>query len=124
MAAAGLTECIHLRYTFSVGDDPLLGCVGVDWDEGNLEKNWQSHGVAFWECEELFFNQPLVVRPDRPHSRTEARYLALGKTDEGRLLLVAFAVRRKLIRPISFRDMTVKEKRVYEHLAKKGPEVH
>ncbi|MHB0972383.1 MAG: BrnT family toxin [Thermoanaerobaculia bacterium] len=105
-----------------MGDDPLLGCVGFDWDEGNLEKNWESHRVAFWECEELYFNQPLVVRPDRP-SRTEARYLALGKTDEGRLLFVAFTVRRKLIRPISFRDMTAREKRVYEHLAKKGPEV-
>lgn len=119
-----MTECIRLRYTFPVGDDPLLGCVGFDWDEGNFEKNWETHRAAFWECEELFLNQPLVVRADRPHSRTESRYLALGRTDSGRLLFVAFTVRRKLIRPISFRDMTAKEKRVYEQLSKKGPEVH
>lgn len=119
-----MTECIRLRYTFLVGEEPLLDCVGFDWDEGNLEKNWESHRVAFWECEELFFNRPLVVRPDRPHSRSEARYLALGRTDTGRVLFVAFTVRRRLIRPISFRDMTAREKRVYEQLSKKGPEVH
>lgn len=115
-----MTECIQLRYTLLVGDEPLLGCVGFDWDEGNLEKNWASHRVAFWECEELFLNQPLVVRPDRSHGRSEARYLALGQTDTGRLLFVAFTVRRKLIRPISFRDMTAKEKRVYEQHSKES----
>ena len=103
--------------------DPLGECTGFDWDDGNLDKNWQKHGVAFWECEEVFLNKPLVVRSDEPHSRGEQRYYALGRTEEGRLLFVAFAVRRKLIRPISFRDMTAKERRTYEFHAQKDSEV-
>lgn len=37
---------------------------GFQWDEGNLEKNLEKHGVAFWEAEEIFFNRPFVVRLD------------------------------------------------------------
>ncbi len=103
--------------------DPLQDGLGFDWDEGNLDKNWQRHGVAFWECEEVFFNRPLVVQSDPEHSGAEARYFALGQTDSGRLLFVAFTIRRKLIRAISFRDMTAKERRVYENRGKKDSEV-
>jgi len=103
--------------------DPLADCTGFDWDEGNLEKNWEKHGVAFWECEEVFLNRPILVRTDRGHSRGEARYYALGRSDAGRLLFVAFTVRRKLIRPISFRDMTAKERRSYELHAKEDSEI-
>lgn len=103
--------------------DPLGECTGFDWNDDNLEKNWEKHRVAFWECEEVFLNRPLVVRPDLQHSRTEPRYYALGRTEDGRLLFVAFTVRRKLIRPISFRDMTAKERRTYEFYAKKDSEV-
>ncbi|HSP16764.1 MAG TPA: BrnT family toxin [Thermoanaerobaculia bacterium] len=103
--------------------DPLEDCTGFEWDEGNLDKNWQRHGVAFWECEEIVLNRPLVVRPDSEHSKTELRYYALGRTEAGRLLFVAFTIRRKLIRPISARDMTAKERRVYAFYSKEDSEV-
>jgi uncharacterized DUF497 family protein len=102
---------------------PLTDCTGFDWDDGNLDKSWEKHGVAFWECEEIFLNRPLVVRSDEEHSRSERRYYALGQTEAGRLLFVAFTVRKKLIRPISARDMTTKERRAYEFYAKKDSEV-
>jgi uncharacterized DUF497 family protein len=94
--------------------DPLDGCTGFDWDEGNLEKNWQNHRVPFWEAEEVFFNDPLLVRTDREHSASEARYLALGQADSGRGLFISFTIRGELIRVISARDMTRKELRAYE----------
>jgi uncharacterized protein len=103
--------------------DPLAECVGFEWDESNLDKNWEKHGVAFWECEEVFLNRPLLVRPDAPHSRGEKRYYALGRSDQERLLFIAFTIRRKLIRPISVRDMTAKERRVYAFYEKKDSEV-
>jgi uncharacterized protein len=103
--------------------DPLAECTGFDWDEGNLDKNWEKHGVTFWECEEVFLNRPLVVRPDEEHSRGEKRDYALGRTEADRLLFVAFTIRRKLIRPISARAMTTKERRAYELYAKKDSEV-
>ena len=103
--------------------DPLEDCTGFDWDEGNLDKNWAAHGVAFWECEEVLLNRPLVVRPDYEHSRRENRYYALGQTEAGRKLFVAITVRKKLIRPISARDMTAKERRAYEFYSKKDSEI-
>jgi uncharacterized DUF497 family protein len=97
-----------------VAEDPLQGCTGFDWDDGNLEKNWELHRVPFWEAEEIFFNEPLVIMADREHSGQESRYLALGQTDSGRLLFISFTVRRSLVRVISARGMTRKEVRTYE----------
>jgi len=97
-----------------VAEDPLKGCTGFDWDDGNLEKNRDLHRVPFWEAEEIFFNEPLVVTADKEHSKKESRYLALGQTDSGRRLFISFTVRRSLIRVISVRDMTRTEVRTCE----------
>jgi uncharacterized protein len=104
--------------------NPLDACVGFDWDEGNLDKNWESHLVTWWECEEVFLNRPLIVKSDTGHSRHERRWYALGSTEAGRLLFVAFTIRRNLIRPISFRDMTARELRIYDFHAKKDTGIH
>jgi uncharacterized DUF497 family protein len=97
-----------------VAEDPLKGCAGFDWDDGNLEKNWELHRVPFWEAEEIFFNEPLVIKADAKHSKQESGYVALGQTESGRLLFIGFTVRRSLIRVISARDMTRTEVRTYE----------
>jgi uncharacterized DUF497 family protein len=86
---------------------------GFDWDEGNRDKNWVRHKVAIGECEEVFFNLPLVIADDLKHSEVEKRYLALGQTNDKRLLFLSFAVRNKKIRIISARDMSRKERKVY-----------
>lgn len=95
--------------------DRLLECAGFQWDEGNAEKNWTKHKVSRVECEEVFFNEPLLVASDVKYSGTEPRFYALGQTDEGRLLFVVFTVRETLIRVISARDMSRREKKEYEH---------
>jgi uncharacterized DUF497 family protein len=94
--------------------DDLEDCVGFDWDRGNLGKNWEKHDVPDSECEEIFFNDPLVAGSDLKRSKRERRYFALGTTDAGRPLFVAFTIRRNLIRIISARDMTKSELRRYE----------
>jgi len=94
-------------------DEILDSCSGFQWDEGNLDKNWVLHRVAFWEAEEIFFNQPLILRSDPGHSSSESRYLALGRTDSGRHLFVSFTVRLSLLRIISARDMTRREFQAY-----------
>ena len=91
----------------------LHGCIGFDWNEANTTKNWLKHKVTPSECEQVFFNQPLVVQGDPKHSGSEKRYFALGQTDLKRSLFIAFTVRNKLIRVISARDMSRKERRVY-----------
>ncbi len=101
----------------------FLGFEGFDWDTGNREKSWIQHRVAWWECEEAFFNQPLYVFPDTGHSLAEDRYYALGKTNSARLLFIVFTRRRNKIRVISARDMHRKERRIYLEKAKTDSEV-
>lgn len=90
------------------------GPTDFDWDEGNTTKNWDRHGVSWAECEQVFFNQPLVVADDDLHSDTEPRHYALGQTDAGRQLFVVYTLRRERVRVISARDMTRREKKEYE----------
>jgi uncharacterized DUF497 family protein len=88
---------------------------GFEWDSGNERKNIETHGVSQSEAEQIFFNQPMRITTDSIHSAHEARWLALGVTDEGRRLLVVFTLRaaETIIRVISARDMSRKERRIY-----------
>ncbi len=88
-------------------------CCGFDWDEGNIEKNWIKHDVVPSEYEQIFFNRPLLVHDDTLHSTEEKRFYALGRTDMDRQIFVVFTVRQNLIRIISARDMSRKERKVY-----------
>ncbi|MGB3212350.1 MAG: BrnT family toxin [Desulforhopalus sp.] len=93
----------------------LSQCEGFDWDEGNINKNWIKHKVSPAECEQMFFNRPLVIQDDQKHSEVEKRFYALGRTDSKRNLFIAFTVRNKRIRVISARDMSRKEREVYSN---------
>ena len=94
--------------------DPLESCIGFDWDDGNTYKIWERHEVTPEEAEDVFFREPLVVRSDVRHAKTEKRYYALGQTTAGRRLFVVFTVRGQLIRVISARDMNRNETRIYK----------
>lgn len=93
--------------------------IGFDWDEGNLRKN-DKHGVTKAEIEQAFLNKPLIVASDIEHSQKEPRFHALGRTDENRRLHITFTVRDDgaLIRLISARSASRKERRAYEKALK------
>jgi uncharacterized DUF497 family protein len=93
---------------------------GFDWDEGNLFKNWEKHRVSGSECEQVFFNRPLVAGLDEEHSTQEPRRFALGVTDVGRHLFVVFTIRRKKIRVISARNMNRRERKVFDESQKEN----
>lgn len=93
--------------------DQLAPATGFQWDEGNATKNWAGHEVSQGECEQVFFATPLLVAADVEHSATEPRFYALGQTADGRRLFVVFTLRGTLIRVISARDMSRRERRVY-----------
>lgn len=93
-----------------------------DWDGGNAEKNWIRHRVSQAECEQIFFNRPLVTAEDDLHSIEEDRFFALGQTDAGRLLFVVYTLRREKVRVVSARDMTRREQKEYELVRAQGLE--
>jgi len=84
----------------------LENCTGFEWDQGNLTKNWDQLDVSNGECEQIFFNRPLIIKRDKEHSKNENRYYVLGRTNLKRLLFAVFTVRNDKIRIISARDMT------------------
>ena len=86
---------------------------GFNWDAGNRGKNVK-HRVSDDECEEVFFNLPLLLGPDEAHSEHEDRYHVLGQTNAWRRLFIAFTKRGTQIRVISAQDMTRKERRAYD----------
>jgi len=95
---------------------------GFDWDDANRAK-CRKHGLSLNEIESLF-RHPLAVFPDPAHSTSETRFKAIGRTDDGRRVLIVFTLRTRardeLIRPISARYMHAKEIRHYEKEAAKA----
>ncbi|MEK7724497.1 MAG: BrnT family toxin [Acidobacteriota bacterium] len=96
---------------------------GFEWNEGNSNKNWHLHGVTNSECEEVFFNLPLIIAADEKYSDSEDRFFALGRTESNRWLFLAFAVRNRLVRVISAREMTKSERRKYYEKIKRDTEI-
>ena len=92
----------------------VTAVIGFDWDEGNIHKNEMKHGLKWTTIEELFFNEPLLIIEDLKHSLHECRCVALGQNDFGDFITVVFTLRDHLIRVISARIMSKKERMIYE----------
>jgi uncharacterized protein len=95
----------------------VRGLLGFEWDPGNWRKSELKHGVAAAEAEEVLLNDPLC-QVDTPHSGNEQRYVALGVTNEGRALFMAFTIRQSRVRIISARPMSRREQGIHEEVQK------
>jgi len=93
-------------------EDLLAGLTRFAWDDGNATKNWERHHVTQAEAEEVFFNQPVVLASATASER-ERRYNVFGHTNGDRLLSVIFTTRNGLVRVISARPMSRKERHAY-----------
>ncbi len=98
-------------------------CIGFQWDEGNSAKNWINHSVLRSECEQVFFNKPLIVSESKKNHEKENRWYLLGKTDVGRRLFIVFTIRKNMVRVISARDMSKKEREIYNEEIKKHTKI-
>ena len=70
-----LDSRIYWAYTPGVAlfPDHLAECAGFQWDAGNAGKNWELHQVSNAECEQVFFNRPILVAPDEKQDRKSTR---------------------------------------------------
>ena len=91
-----------------------------EWDKGNIHKSYQRHGITPEEAEQIFLDKNLITLPDVPYSQSETRFIAIGKTLEGKSLFVVYKKRRGKIRIVSTRRMHGKEVAKYEE-TKKNP---
>lgn len=85
-----------------------------EWNPSKAELNIEKHGVSFQEAATIF-NDPLSITfPDPDHSIGENRYVIIGTSRFGQLLVVAHTDRGEKVRIISARKATRQEKRFYE----------
>jgi uncharacterized DUF497 family protein len=85
-----------------------------EWDQRKAATNERKHGVAFDEAATIFGDALAVLLRDPDHSLGEERYLLLGTSTRGRLLVVAYAERPPRTRLISARPATRRERKTYE----------
>ena len=88
--------------------------MNFDWDANKAARNWREHRVSFQEAVTVFGDLLSVTAPDPDHSLTENRYIIVGRSENGRLLMVAHTERIDGIRIISARELTRRERRQYE----------
>ena len=84
-----------------------------EWDPHKARLNVAKHGVSFGEAASAFSDPLSLTRFDPDHSIDEERFLLLGASDQGRLLVVAHTDRGGRIRIISARLATRRERRSY-----------
>ncbi len=90
---------------------------GFNWDHGNEQKNFIKHGITILEAEETFYN-PNFISHDTAHSQREKRYKLLGRTNNNKVLILAFTIRNNFVRVISSRLANKKERSIYAQALK------
>jgi uncharacterized DUF497 family protein len=85
-----------------------------DWDGRKAAHNLAKHRVSFTEAATVFYDPLSISFGDPDHSMDEERYITIGTSDRGRLLIVSHADQDDIIRIISARLMTPRERKIYE----------
>ena len=88
-----------------------------DWDEAKAETNIRKHGISFEEAITVFGDPLAVTIYDVGHSGDEDRFVNVGHSIGGRVLVVVYAERGEYIHIISCRRATPAEERQYEQQA-------
>lgn len=86
-----------------------------EWDNHKAKLNLDKHGINFEEAKAIFLDPLAYIFDDEQHSIGEKREIIIGHDDKNRLLLVSFTERNQVIRIISARLTTQKERKNYEN---------
>ena len=89
-----------------------------EWDQEKAKANLKKHRVSFDEATTIFIDPFSVTIPDIDHSLSEQRYIDIGSSDNGRVLVVIYTERGSNIRMISCRKATPSERTPYEEGSK------
>ncbi|HKV08224.1 MAG TPA: BrnT family toxin [Thermoanaerobaculia bacterium] len=85
-----------------------------EWDPKKATENFKKHGVPFHEAATVFGDPSSIPYEDPTHSIGETRFILMGTSVQGRILMVSFTERKERLRIISAREATRRERRIYE----------
>ena len=85
-----------------------------EWDKVKAKENLMTHKVSFDEGKTIFNDPFLLTYPDIDSSETEERYVNIGVSTKGLILVLIHTERQGKIRIISCRKATARERRDYE----------
>ena len=88
--------------------------LSFEWDEEKAKANLKKHRVGFDEATTVLIDSFSITIPDPDHSVDEQRYIDIGISDNGRVLVVVYTERGSNIRIISCRKATPSERKLYE----------
>jgi uncharacterized protein len=84
-----------------------------EWDAQKAKLSYKKHGVSFDEAKTVFNDPYSITTPDSEHSADEDRFIDIGLSTQGRLLVVVYTERKERIRIISSRNATKRESQIY-----------
>lgn len=85
-----------------------------EWDEKKAQANLKKHGGSFDEAASVFLDPLSITVTDPDHSEAEYRFLDIGLSDQGKLLVISYTERGSRIRIISSRLAVPAERKAYE----------
>lgn len=85
-----------------------------EWDDAKAETNEKKHGVPFTEAMTVFGDPLALTGYDPDHSDDEDRFITMGQSTDGRLIIVSHTDRGEKIRIISAREASKSERKDYE----------
>lgn len=85
-----------------------------EWDQEKAATNLEKHGVSFEEAASVFGDPLYIDFYDPDHSLDEHRYIIMGQSTAGRLLIISYTERDAVVRLISAREVTPSERKAYE----------
>jgi len=88
-----------------------------EWDAEKAASNLKKHGVSFKEAATAFGDPFSATIADPDHSEDEDRYVLLGQTYQGRLVVVVHTDREETVRIISARLASGRERKSHEQEA-------
>jgi uncharacterized DUF497 family protein len=88
--------------------------IEFEWDDVKAESNLKKHGVSFEEGATIFNDPKIATVFDPDHSEDEDRYISIGTSIQGSLLVIIHTEREERIRLISCRKATNAERKAYE----------
>jgi uncharacterized DUF497 family protein len=103
-----------MRDLWGTGGSQQPGHFQFEREEDKAQSNAQDHRVTFDEAVTVFRDPLASTIPDPDHSLGEERYLTIGLSTQGLLLVVSYTERQSQLRLISCRPATRRERRTYE----------